>query len=195
MRNAALSRLAVVAGLAAWLALGGGVSARALGGEAPGSDETTSSKANAEDETPAWDQIATIRGAAERLGRLHRALGAKAAYDLIDACYRTHSLSSNYGEGYEICIVQDYLETRTLMKVYARMPPEMLEKLGVPSPQDLARGMTERIAHGFGRYGKSQAYADNLKKLVDQHGVPVFLALVFPEAADSIKLQEKSKSK
>ncbi len=147
------------------------------------------------DETPAWDQVETIRGAAERLGRLHRAQGAKAAYDLIDACYRTHSLSSTYGEGYEICIVQDYLETRTLMKVYARMPPEMLEKLGVPSPQDLARGMTERIAHGFGQYGKSQAYADNLKKLADQHGAPIFLALVFPESADSMQGQEKSKSK
>ena len=195
MRKAAHGRLAVVASLAALLALGGGVGVRALGGEVPGSGEAKSGEAGAEDVTPAWDQVSTIRGAAERLGRLHRAQGVKAAYDLIDACYRTHSLSSSYGEGYEICIVQDYLETRTLMKVYARMPSEMLEKLGVPSPQDLARGMTERIAHGFGRYGKSQAYADNLKKLVDQHGVPVFLALVFPDAADSIKGQEKSKSK
>lgn len=192
MRPAALSRLAVVAGLAALLAAVGGEEARAVGGSVT---EAGESQAETESVTPEWDQIATIRGAAERLGRLHRAQGVKAAYDLIDACYRTHGLSSSYGEGFEICITQDYLETRTLMQVYARMPPEVLEKLGVPSPQELAHGMSERISNAFGRYGKSQAYADNLRKLVDEHGVPVFLALVFPEAVTDGKAQEKSKSK
>lgn len=147
------------------------------------------------EETPEWDQVGTIRGAADRLGRLHRAKGAKAAYDLIDACYRTHGLSSSYGEGFEICIIQDYLETRTLMKVYSRMPPEVLQKMGVPSPDQLAHGMRERVASAFGKYGKSQAYADNLRKLVDEHGAPVFLTHIFPEAAQRGEAQEKSKSK
>ena len=145
-------------------------------------------------EAATWDQAASIRGAAERIGRLHRARGAKAAYELIDNCYRTHSLASSYGEGFEACIAQDYLETRTLIQVYSRMPPETLEKLGVPSPQMLAESMGQRISLAFSQYGKSQAYADNVKRLVDRHGLPVFLSIVFPEAAQAIE-QKKSKEK
>lgn len=184
--------LAVVATLAAVLFGAGWDAARAGEGAAADAGKAT---AETESVTPEWDQVATIRGAAERLGRLHRAQGAKAAFDLIDACYRTHGLSSTYGEGFEICIVQDYIETRTLMKVYARMPPEVLEKMGVPSPDQLARSMQTRVANAFGQYGKSQAYADNLRQLVDEHGAPVFLSHIFPEAAQRGEAQEKSKSK
>ncbi len=184
--------LAVVATLAAVLFGAGWDAARAGEGAAADAEKAT---AETESVTPEWDQVATIRGAAERLGRLHRAQGAKAAFDLIDACYRTHGLSSTYGEGFEICIVQDYIETRTLMKVYARMPPEVLEKMGVPSPDQLARSMQTRVANAFGQYGKSQAYADNLRQLVDEHGAPVFLSHIFPEAAQRGEAQEKSKSK
>ena len=145
-------------------------------------------------EAATWDQVANIRGAAERIGRLHRARGAKAAYELIDNCYRTHSLASTYGEGFEACIAQDYLETRTLIQVYSRMPPETLQKLGVPSPQMLADSMSQRVSMAFGQYKKSQAYADNVKKLVDEHGLPVFLAIVFPEAVRALE-DKKAKEK
>lgn len=192
MKPVVPSRFAVVATLA--LLFFGAVWGVARAGEGA---EADAEKANAETEsvTPEWDQVATIRGAAERLGRLHRAQGAKAAFDLIDACYRTHGLSSTYGEGFEICIVQDYLETRTLMRVYSRMPPEVLEKMGVPSPDQLAHSMRMRVANAFGQYGKSQAYVDNLRQLVDEHGAPVFLSHIFPEAAERGEAQEKSKSK
>lgn len=146
-------------------------------------------------EAAAWDQVANIRGAAERIGRLHRAKGAKAAYELIDNCYRTHSLASTYGEGFEACIAQDYLETRTLIQVYSRMPPETLQKLGVPSPQMLAESMGQRISMAFGQYKKSQDYADNVKKLVDEHGLPVFLAIVFPEAVRAIEQKNPKEKK
>lgn len=147
---------------------------------------------DAASEKPAWDQIAGIKGAAERLGRLHRARGAKAAYELIENCYKTHSLASTYGEGFEACIVQDYLETRTLIQVYSRMPPDALEKAGVPTPHMLAESMGRRVAQAFGQYQKSQAYAENVKKLTDEHGLPVFLAIVFPEA---VRAHEREKSK
>jgi hypothetical protein len=162
-----------------------GASIASATGATPGAEPT---------EAAAWDQVASIKGAAERLGRLHRARGAKAAYELIDNCYRTHSLSSSYGEGFEACIAQDYLETRTLIQVYSRMPPEALEKLGVPSPQMLAQSMGQRVSAAFGQYRKSQAYADNVKKLVDEHGLPVFLAIVFPEAVRAIE-DSKAKAK
>ena len=193
MKPVAPARFAsCLAGLAALVAVGAWDAARA--GEGTAAD-AGKAEAEADAVTPEWDQVATLRGAADRLGRLHRAKGAKAAYDLIDACYRTHGLSSTYGEGFEICIVQDYLETRTLMKVYSRMPPDVLEKLGVPSPDQLAHSMRQRVANAFGQYGKSQAYADNLRQLVDEHGAPVFLAHIFPEAAQRGQAQEKSKSK
>lgn len=178
--------LAIAAGAA--LAAAGGGMARATG-EAPAIDAA---------EAATWDQAASIRGAAERLGKLHRARGAQAAYELIDNCYKTHSLASNYGEGFEACIAQDYLETRTLIQVYSRMPPDALVQLGVPSPEMLAESMGKRISMAFGQYGKSQAYADNVKRLVDEHGLPVFFAIVFPEAAKVIedkKTEEKKKQR
>jgi hypothetical protein len=84
------------------------------------------------------------------------------------------------------------------MLVYSRMPPEALQKMGVPSPQELSDGMGARIAAAFRQYNKDQAYADGLKRMVDDYGVPVFLSLVFPDAAKSIgekekQLQEKRK--
>jgi hypothetical protein len=165
--------------------------AHATGTEPEKPDGTANQAAS---EAATWDQVASIRGAAERLGRLHRARGAKAAYELIDNCYKTHSLASTYGEGFEACIAQDYLETRTLIQVYSRMPPEVLHKLGVPSPQELADSMGQRISAAFQRYKKSQAYADEVRRLVDTHGAPVFFAIVFPEAVKAIE-DKKAKEK
>jgi hypothetical protein len=176
-----LPRVAAVT-IAAALAAAGVSVAPAAGGTPEASEAAT------------WDQVASIRGAAERIGRLHRARGAKAAYELIENCYKTHSLASTYGEGFEACIAQDYLETRTLIQVYSRMPPETLQKLGVPSPQVLAESMGQRISMAFGQYQKSQAYADNVKRLVDEHGLPVFLSIVFPEAVKALE-DKKAKEK
>lgn len=197
MRIEGRARLAlgsIAAGLlacGAWTERAQGVSPEAATTEAPASEK-------AEPEKPAWDQAASIRAAAERLGRLHRAKGATAAYQLIDNCYKTHSLASSYGEGFEACIAQDYLETRTLIKVYSRMPPDALRQSGVPAPAELADSMGKRISAAFMKYGKSQAYADEVRKLVDQHGLPVFLAIVFPEATRAIedkRAKEKSERK
>ena len=132
--------------------------------------------------TPSWDQVANIKDAAERLGKLHRAGGVRAAYDFIDACYRTHSLAENYGQAFESCIAQDYLETKVLAEVYARMPPEALKRLGAPSPTALADSMGRRVVAAFSQYKMPAAYGEDLKRLVDLHGLPVFLKIIFPEA-------------
>lgn len=151
--------------------------------EAQQSGSKASEEAPQAQPAPTWDRIASIKGAAERLGLLHRARGAQAAYNLIDNCYKTHSLAEHYGEGFETCIAQDYLETTVLVKVYARMPPEQLQKLGMPSPAMLADAMGRRVTAAFSQYRMPVAYAEELKGLVDAHGLPIFLALVFPEAA------------
>ncbi len=64
--------------------------------------------------------------------------GATKAFVFIDACYKTHSLSSEYTKAFEACIAQDYLETQILALIYSRMPPEALKRMGAPSPQLLA---------------------------------------------------------
>jgi hypothetical protein len=128
-----------------------------------------------------WDQVANIKDAAERLGRLHTTRGPKAAYDFIDACYRTHSLASDYSQPFEACIAQDYIETKVLANVFSRLPPDVLSKLGVPTPDALADAMGRRIVAAFSQYKIPVAYAESLKKLVDKHGLPVFMKIVFPD--------------
>lgn len=141
----------------------------------------------AADFQPNWDRVANIKDAALRIGKLHRARGVKAAYEFIDACYRTHSLAENYGQAFESCIAQDYLETRMLAQVYSRVPPDALTKMGVPTAAALADAMGRRVVAALAQYKMSAAYGDGLKKLVDEHGVPVFLTIVFPEAVKDLQ--------
>lgn len=163
--------------------------------EPAGANADSQPKAEAPSETtpaftPSWDQVANIKDAAERLGKLHRARGAKAAYEFIDACYRTHSLASAYSEPYEACIAQDYLETDMLAQLYSRMPPDMLQKAGAPTPEALADSMGRRVVAALSQYKMTAAYGQSLEKLIHEHGTPVFLSTVFPEAVK--ELQDKA---
>ncbi|MCK9911167.1 hypothetical protein MXD81_18600, partial [Microbacteriaceae bacterium K1510] len=76
---------------------------------------------------PKWDQVENIKDAALRLAQIQRTQGATKAFTFIDACYRTHSLSSEYTKAFEACIAQDYMETQVLSLVYSRMAPEALK--------------------------------------------------------------------
>jgi hypothetical protein len=129
---------------------------------------------------PDWDQVANIKDAATRLAQMQRTQGASRAFAFIDACYRTHSLSSNYTKAFEACIAQDYLETQILALIYSRLPPETLRKLGAPTPQLLAETMGNRIAAAFASYDVPASQIKAFKKLVDEHGFPVFFKALFP---------------
>ncbi len=130
-----------------------------------------------------WDQAANIRDAAERIAKLQRTQGAQAAVNFIDACYRTHSLAETYTAPFEGCIAQDYLLTKTLAQIYSRLPPEAREKIKAPSPDALAQAMGRRVVAAFSRYKVSATDAEAFKKLVDVYGAPIFLSIVFPDAA------------
>jgi hypothetical protein len=134
-------------------------------------------------EEPGWDQVANIKDAATRLAQMQRAQGATRAFAFIDACYRTHSLSSNYTKAFEACIAQDYLETQVLAMIYSRLPPETLKKLGAPTPQHLADAMGKRIVSAFATYDVPVERVKAFKKLVDEHGFPVFFKALFPGVA------------
>jgi len=43
------------------------------------------------------------------------------------------------------------------------------------------------VVAAFAQYKMSAAYGDDLKKLVDEHGVPVYIQIVFPEAVRELK--------
>ncbi len=129
---------------------------------------------------PDWDQVANIKDAATRLAQMQRTQGATRAFAFIDACYKTHSLSSNYTKAFEACIAQDYLETQILALIYSRMPPETLKRMGAPTPQLLAETMGQRIAAAFATYDVPKKRAEAFKKLVDEHGFPVFFKALFP---------------
>ncbi|MGI9403927.1 MAG: hypothetical protein ACR2OF_05400 [Hyphomicrobium sp.] len=131
---------------------------------------------------PEWDQIVNIKDAATRLAALQRGRGATRAYAFIDACYRTHMLSEEYTKALEACIAQDYMETQVLALVYSRVPPDTLRRQGVPSPQMLADAMGQRITAAFANYKMPVSYVEDFKKLVDEHGFPLFYKTLFPDS-------------
>lgn len=140
------------------------------------------SPAPAEPPKPSWDQAANIRAAAEHLGQLQRTRGAKGAYDYIAACYKTQGLASDYAAPFEACIAQDYMQTQVLALIYSRLKPDQLKTMQAPTPLELADAMGRRVTAAFSQYKIQVSYANDFKKLVDKHGFPVFLNLVFPNA-------------
>jgi hypothetical protein len=132
--------------------------------------------------TPEWDQVANIKDAALRLAELQRTQGATRAYAFIDACYKTHSLSSKYTQAFEACVTQDYLETQILALIYSRMKPEVLKKMGAPTPELLADAFGKRVTAAFATYKLPIERVEAFKKLVDEHGFPVFFQALFPTA-------------
>jgi cytosine/adenosine deaminase-related metal-dependent hydrolase len=130
---------------------------------------------------PDWDQVANIKDAALRLAQMQRTRGATKTFEFIDACYKTHGLSSKYTKAFEACIAQDYLETQILALIYSRLSPETLERMGAPSPEMLAQAMGQRIGAAFAAYKVPPENVEAFKKLVDEHGFPVFFQALFPD--------------
>jgi hypothetical protein len=132
-------------------------------------------------EQPDWDQVANIKEAALRLAEMQRTRGASRAFAFIDACYKTHSLSSNYTKAFEACIAQDYLETQILALIYSRLSPETLKAMGAPSPEMLSQSMGQRVTEAFATYDVPPVRVAAFKKLVDEQGFPIFFQALFPD--------------
>jgi hypothetical protein len=131
---------------------------------------------------PKWDQVENIKEAATRLAQMQRTQGATKAFVFIDACYRTHSLSTDYTKAFEACIAQDYLETQILALIYSRMSPEQLKRTGAPTPQMLAESMGRRVGAAFSKYKITPEQVATFKRNVDEHGFPLFFQALFPDA-------------
>jgi len=129
---------------------------------------------------PGWDQVENIKEAATRLAQMQRMQGATKTFGFIDACYRTHSLSSEYTKAFEACIAQDYMETQILTMIYSRTPPEVLKRQGAPTPKMLVETMTRRVGAAFGQYKVPKEKIVAFQRNVDQHGFPLFFKTLFP---------------
>ncbi|MBY0224676.1 MAG: hypothetical protein K2Q28_02600 [Hyphomicrobium sp.] len=186
--------LAMMVAAAAWSVAAGAETAAPAPAQPPAAEGAPTSVAIT------WDREANIKEAAERIGLIQRTRGAEAAIKHIDACYRTHGLASAYSAAFEACIAQDYMETKLLTRVYGRMPPERLRKMGAPTAAQLAQAMGRRVVAAFQQYKVSAADATAFQSEVDKVGMPVFLKTVFPNAAAEIdalggKFDETNKDK
>lgn len=128
---------------------------------------------------PTWDRAANINDAAERLAKLHQRQGSQGVLKFLDACYRTHLLSSTFNEGVEACLAQDYIHAQTLATIYARLPPQARQQRGLPAPELISQGMQQRLITTFRQYKISPEEAVVFQKLVEKHGLSVFLKAVF----------------
>ncbi|MEQ1651167.1 MAG: hypothetical protein ABL897_01620 [Hyphomicrobium sp.] len=75
------------------------------------------------------------------------------------------------------------MHTHVLATIYAKLPPAQLKRVGAPSPQLIADGMNKRFVNAFVQYKVTVSDADDFKKLVETHGVPLFIKTVFPKGA------------
>ena len=129
-----------------------------------------------------WDRPANIKSAAERLAGILKSRGAAGAYKFISDCYGTQTLAEKYGEGLEACIAQDYMLSEVAAAIYARIPPDKRKEMGVVDPLDLAKAFSRRAGSALAQYKMTEADGNALKKLVDEHGLPVFTKATLPRA-------------
>lgn len=129
-----------------------------------------------------WNQVENVKGAAKRLGDMHRRQGSEGTLKFLEACYKTHMLAERYTEGLESCMAQDYMLSQVLAVVYSRLPNEALTKMKAPTAEIIARSMRGRFQAIFKQYKFTQEQADDLRKAVDKFGMPIFVKAVFPKS-------------
>ena len=134
---------------------------------------------------PDWDRVANVKSAAAQIAEIQAQGGADRAFNFIAACYKTHGLASAYSKAFEGCIAQDVMLTQALALIYEKIDPEMLRKKGAPTRDQLVASLNQRINGAFGQYGLPASEWEALKKIVEQHGLPVFFKIVFPEKTGS----------
>lgn len=138
-----------------------------------------------------WDHEANIREAVERLVLLHRKQGSNGVLKFLDACYRTHLLAGTFTQGLESCMAQDYAHSKVLVAIYAKIPRDKLKKVGAPTPAGIAGSMNQRFIKAFTQYNVTVADAEDLKRMFETVGVPIFIKGVFPNEK---RLQEQGKA-
>ena len=136
---------------------------------------------------PGWDRAKTVRVAAERLAELQKRQGAEAVAKFLDACYRTHTLASKFSEPLDTCMAQDLMFSEVLATVYGRLTPEARRERKLPSPEQISASLAARIGSVVTQYKLKDADTKALADAVAAHGMPIFLAAMFPKAGEPPK--------
>lgn len=131
---------------------------------------------------PSWNQVANVKDAAQRLAKLHRSEGTQGVMKFLEACYKTHMLASEFTQGLEACMAQDYMHSQELAAIYSKVPEADRVRLKAPSPELISGTMAKRFEAVFEQYHIDKADAEKFKKAVDQYAFPIFLKAVFQKA-------------
>lgn len=134
------------------------------------------------DARPKWDQAANVRAAATRLAEMQKRQGAEAVVKFLDACYRTHTLASQFSEALEGCLAQDLMFSHVLANIYARLPSRALKEQNLPSPQQISASVSKRVAAVATQYKLTEEQRKSILAAVETHGLPIFMKSVFPTA-------------
>lgn len=134
-----------------------------------------------------WDRAANIGDAATRLVEMHRERGSQGVLKFLDACYRTHTLSSAFKAALEACLAQDYMYARVLAQIYARLPEEARTRFNAPDAAGIERAVQYRFSKVMEQYAITGEEGEEIVRSIETHGVPVFVKGVMPprEAASS----------
>lgn len=130
-----------------------------------------------------WNHKTNITDAAKRLVVLHKREGSTGVLKFLEACYKTHLLSSKFTAGLESCLAQDLMHAQVLAVVYSRLPPARIKEMGAPTPEVIAKSMNTRVTSSFMQYKVTVTEAEEFKRLVNDHGMPIFMAGIFPKSA------------
>jgi hypothetical protein len=130
---------------------------------------------------PDWDRVDNIKTVARVIGEIQARQGSDRAFQFIAACYKTHGLSSKYSKAIEGCIAQDFMLMEVLARIYSRVDPDVLKKQGAPSVETIVHALNRRVGGTLAQYELKASDGQALKTLVDTHGMPEFLKIVFPE--------------
>ncbi len=127
-----------------------------------------------------WDRVANIGDAAVRLVEMHRERGSQGVVKFLDACYKTHTLSSEFKAGLESCLAQDVMYARVLAEIYGRLPEEARARFNAPDAAGIERALSHRFALVMKQYAISDADAQALMRSIVTHGLPIFVKGVMP---------------
>ena len=133
---------------------------------------------------PDWDRVANVKAAAQQIGEIQAHQGADKAFKFINDCYKTHGLAAAYSKAFEGCIAQDLMLMEALAAIYGRVDPQVLRKSGAPSVDQLQATLNQRLSSAYATYSMPVSEGIELKKIVDTHGLPLFIKIVFPKSGE-----------
>ena len=116
-----------------------------------------------------------IADAAERIVRVHLA-----------PCYGRHMLASKYTQGSRPVLRRTTCMTEVMTSIYSRIPAGNAEEIGRARRPAINWRVVcrQRVGAALTQYKMTEADGLALKKMIDQHGLPVFAKQTLPKTSE-----------